>query len=255
MKITNKQGLPDVLVNAITNDPYTRGDGVYRSITELINPPQIAYLKRKYDDKLTMDIADRMYALYGRLIHQVLEDSGESVADMITEQRLFTDIFHRRISGSFDSFTYSNKTLNDYKFVSVYKMNNGVPKEYTQQLNCYAYLLSEAGTDVENLTVTTMYRDWSASRAGNKNYPDSIAQVHPVELWTRAQQKDYLEHRVYAHKSYNEELWSLNSCSPEERWERGATRQTRKQVRCESYCEVASVCPQYKVILETKYGE
>ena len=288
MEITNKTGLPEVLVDAVTNDPYSRGPDVFRSATELVGPPQIASLSRKHEDEITIDVSDRLYSLYGRLVHQLLENSssGRYDRETITEERLYarvplwygTDV---KISGSFDSFDLTTGIMSDYKFVSAWKFKDGVPKEYEQQLNIYAWLWEMNGrtTLVKGLTVTALYRDWSKPEAKrNPAYPQAMVEVHDVPLWSMDEQEAYIKERVAIHaeaeKSDDHAFW----CTAEERWATpekwavygkgkkalklhntpeeaeqhpGMVRtefRPGKSVRCESYCDVAAFCPQYKQI-------
>jgi len=307
MQITNKTGLPEVLVDAVTNDPYSRGPDVFRSATELVGPPQIASLSRKHEDEITIDVSDRLYSLYGRLVHQLLENSvvrfgNKSRRNFVTEKRLYARVplscpcpdhyngADVKISGSFDSYDLSTAIMSDYKFVSAWKFKDGVPKEYEQQLNIYAWLWQknyvgvtspapEKARLVKGLTVTALYRDWSKSEAKrNPAYPQAMVEVHDVPLWSMDEQEAYIRERVAIHaeaeKSDDHAFW----CTAEERWatpEKWAvygkgkkalklhntleeaeqdSRMVRtefrpgKSVRCESYCDVAEFCRQYKQI-------
>ena len=60
--ITNKHGLPDALVRAVQNDPYSAGQSDI-SVTALIDAPQRRVLKRKHDKEITVDVSERPHAL------------------------------------------------------------------------------------------------------------------------------------------------------------------------------------------------
>tara|TARA_Y100000310_G_scaffold116758_1_gene115427 strand:- start:594 stop:1142 length:549 start_codon:yes stop_codon:yes gene_type:complete len=180
--------------------------------------------------------------------------------------------------------------MSDYKFVSAWKFKDGVPKEYEQQLNIYAWLwqknyvgvtspFPEKARLVKGLTVTALYRDWSKPEAKrNPAYPQAMVEVHDVPLWSMDEQEAYIRERVAIHaeaeKSDDHAFW----CTAEERWTTpekwavygkgkkalklhntleeaeqhpGMVRtqfRPGKSVRCESYCDVAAFCPQYKQI-------
>ena len=69
--ITNKYGLPDSFVEAVKLDHHvTVGD---ISCTQLIDSPQIRYLKKNHD--IEEDVMDRMWALFGSAVHHILERS------------------------------------------------------------------------------------------------------------------------------------------------------------------------------------
>lgn len=72
MRITNRLGLPAALVAACQNDPYDPGDSDI-SITRLIAPPRQVALVKQYNDVLSEDVADRIWALRSQGIHSVLE--------------------------------------------------------------------------------------------------------------------------------------------------------------------------------------
>jgi len=66
---TNKHNLPDVFVQAVKLDTHiTVGD---ISTTQLIDAPQIRYLKKRHD--VVEDVMDRMWALFGTAVHHILD--------------------------------------------------------------------------------------------------------------------------------------------------------------------------------------
>lgn len=75
MKITNRANLPDSLVRAVENDPYVGGGDI--SATQLILPPQIRVLRKLHDDVLEEDVTQRIWSLLGQAIHTILERAGE----------------------------------------------------------------------------------------------------------------------------------------------------------------------------------
>ena len=220
MIITNNTGLPEVLVNMVKNDPYSRGENVYRSVTELIAPPRQVALKRKFYDQIMIDVSDQLFLIYGRLIHTLMENSAPE--DLITEERLYATVplvnNPVRISGSFDSFDAKTGTLNDYKFITVFRFMGGVvPKEYEQQLNLYAWLWEENGNDpVKNLRITALYRDFSKHKVKeDKKYPRANVEVHSVPIWSKEERLLFIMERVALHLKAEQEL---PECSVEERW-------------------------------------
>lgn len=71
MKITNKHNYPQTLVDAVSFDSHrTEGD---ISVTTLINPPQVRYLRKKYGKDQEQDVSDMIWALLGTAIHGILE--------------------------------------------------------------------------------------------------------------------------------------------------------------------------------------
>jgi len=75
-KITNKFGLPETLLNAITYDTHKTHGTI--SCTELIDAPQVRILKKKHEYET--DVVDNLYALMGTALHHILERANiESV--------------------------------------------------------------------------------------------------------------------------------------------------------------------------------
>ena len=102
MKITNRANLPDALVRAVANDPYVGGGDV--SVTTLIGPPQIHYLRHKYENDLEEDAIDRIWSLLGQAVHTILE-RAEQLG--LTEKRLYMPVGKWNLSGQFDRLVFT----------------------------------------------------------------------------------------------------------------------------------------------------
>ena len=98
VKITNKHGLPQALVNAVQNDPYDGGVADI-SVTRLIQPPQIGYLARGVE--LEEDVSERIWVLLGQAVHTILERAYQH-SDALVEQRLYTECCGWTVSGKPD---------------------------------------------------------------------------------------------------------------------------------------------------------
>lgn len=98
MILTNKLNLPKSIVNAVRNDPYTKGDA-HISVSQMIGPARKRAIEIKHSAELTEDVADRIWSLMGQIAHGILERADEHG---ITEQRLFIKRHGWTISGQFD---------------------------------------------------------------------------------------------------------------------------------------------------------
>ena len=230
MQLTNNLGLPDVLFRAIQNDKYSKGGADY-SISELINPPRMTILKQRYDDQIVEDISDKIWTLLGKAVHYILEQARE--INTLSEERLFAEIKERLASGQFDRF-YANGKIMDFKFTSAWTVVYGSRiKEWTPQLNSYAYLLRSIGFEVNELEIVAIYKDWNVPDAlQHWDYPLYESQTIPLELWSFEEQKQFLEERIELLKE-NENLPDdkLTPCNPEEMWESPTTYAVMKQGR------------------------
>lgn len=261
--ITNKHGLPAPLVNAIKNDPYSRGKSDI-SVTQLIQPPQLRRLGMGL--KTDEDASEFIWRLLGQAVHTILERAYPDTA--MTEKRLFTQVRGWTVSGQFD--VYDGGVLTDYKITSVYARDG--KKEWDNQLNLLAALCRRNGMTVSKVEIVAIFRDWRPKEALSDDYPKSQVAVIPVELWPEDQAEVYLHERVAAHQAT-----PPAPCTDEDRWlspskwalmQKGRKRaiklfdskpahlsmsdgqywEQRPGIyrRCESYCRASSVCPQWQ---------
>ncbi len=213
MKITNKYGLPQALVNAVQNDPYSRGDADY-SVTQLLQPARIVALQRSNHEKLEEDVSDRVWSLYGQIVHQILERAACESSE--NELRLFAVLGGVRVSGQIDRLIAG--TVQDFKFVTAYKFKDGCPEEFENQLNCYAALARLNGRKIDKLELVGLLRDWSKLEAKrDSRYPQAQVILVPVPLWPEKQALDFLTSRIVIHEQAKT---SLPECTPKETWER-----------------------------------
>lgn len=271
MRITNKAGLPESIVRAITNDPYEGGGDI--SVTSLIAPPQMRFLKIRHNDRLEEDAADRIWSLIGQAVHAILEriDDGS-----IKEERLYMNVSGWSVSGQFDR--YLNGSLIDYKITSVWAVKQGAKREWEEQLNLLAVLCRANGYVVNSLGITAILRDWRKNEAKQyPDYPQSQVQTIAIPVWPERKAEQFMVERVELHqRAANGEHFP---CSNEERWYRGekwaAMKKKRKSAvrlfddkesaekfvksgkadevvyrpgvyaRCEQYCSVSSFCNQH----------
>jgi len=283
MKLTNKLGLPQPIVKAVSNDGYSSGDCDI-SVTSLLKPPQMRALELRHEDQLEEDVSDRIWSLLGQVVHGILERAEETA---IAEERLYIDVDGWRVSGQMDRFLLKEGLLQDYKFITVYKIRDGVPEEYAKQLNIYAHILRKNGKTVNKLQIVAILRDWSKNqyiREGDP-YPAHQVVLLDVPIIPDEEVAAYVEERVKLHKAAASasaiELFQNFECSKEDRWAKDdvwavvktgqkkavrlfSTKETAEaflktlgaghsitfrqgeSTRCKSYCSAAPFCEQYK---------
>ena len=204
---------------------------------------------------------------------------GTGVIDdgKIREKRFHANHNGTTISGAIDLIDPTHGEVTDYKVTSAYSVKKGLKEDWEKQLNLYAWLLRQNGITANKLQIVAICRDWTKSRVGKYDYPDSMVVVLSVPMWRDGRQDDYVDQRVRVHTQE-----STIPCTPEERWARGAYQvnpthskggkprsfDTMREatdhingqktgsyiikdgdatyVRCESWCEVAPFCPQWK---------
>ena len=222
MKITNKHNLPQALVDAIKNDPYTRGVSDI-SVTQLISPVKKVSLERKHVHELEEDASGRIWSLIGQAVHTILERANSK--DLV-ERRFYLDVLGKRISGQIDALL-TDGNLIDYKVTSAWQVKSGVKDEWEKQLNICRYLIEHSGSylSIARLSVVAILRDWSKLEAQrSEDYPQSQVVMLPVKMWTSEETRKYIEERVTLHFSD-----TLPDCNSVERWQRPSVWAVMKQ--------------------------
>lgn len=226
MELTNKYGLPQPVVKALTRETYSRGKS-NRSITQLIDSPRVRILRKEHDSQISEDVSEKLWAVLGNAVHRMFEDSADETHT--TEERLFIDIEGWTISGAIDlQKDHGNGVVvMDYKTTSVWSVIFG-KVEWEYQLNCYAALVRRAkGQKVTGLKVIAIMRDWSAREAEFKpDYPKAPIVEIDVPMWTEELQDAYLEGRVRIHQQAEFDRLTgteLPECSDTERWAKDPT--------------------------------
>lgn len=276
--ITNNQNLPEVIVRAVSNDPYTKGKSDI-TVTQLIDSPRVVALHKSHGDEIVEDAADRIWSLLGQSVHSVLERAANEKD--IVEERLYHEIMGWKLGGQFDLF--SNGVLYDFKVTSVWKLvnlKNGTDPQWEAQLNTLAWLMQMNGIQPERLAIVAILRDWSKHKAKETNYPSAQCVEIEIPMWSKAQQDEYIERRIALHQRAQDNAELMPECSREERWAKddvfAVMKEGRKSalklydnfddasahalednkfhvehrkgssVRCESYCGVNKFCNQYQ---------
>lgn len=280
MKITNKLGLPAPIVQAISNDPYNPGHSDI-TCTGLIAPPRQKALMKLHADKLEIDASSRVWALVGQAVHGILERSCPE--NCLSEERLYIERCGWKIGGQYDYFDPASGLLQDYKVTSVWSVKDGAKSEWLAQLNILATIMREHGYQINQLQIVAILRDWRKSESyQNSDYPQMQSILIDIPLWSEEKCEEYIFERVRLHQMARD---NLPECSAEERWQTadiwavmkdGGKRAKKVCIseneagiycadcgaghyveyrrglskRCESYCDCAIVCDQWKKIQE-----
>ena len=290
MKLTNKAGLPETIINVLKRPEYSKGKA-HLSVTQLLNSPKIVALTQKHWNDLEQDAADMVWSLFGTAIHKVLEHGKDD--HHIVEQRIHAEIDGWNISGAIDLQIVNENgvDIRDYKTTSAWAvMNEKI--EWEQQLNLYAYLVERVKkVPVTSVGIVAIIRDWSRRDAGLKeDYPQAPIKEIPIRLWTFEEREAFIVDRIHKHAEASfamETDGEMPDCTPEEMWESQSTWAVKKaggvraksvhqseaeaQValtelgkgyeiehrpgerrRCASFCQVSAYCKQYQNYLENK---
>lgn len=284
MKLTNKHGLPQTIINVLQRPQYSKG-AAHISATELISSPRIVQLRRAHWDDIEEDAADMVWSLFGSALHNVLQHGKDE--NHIVEQRLFQTIDGWTLSGAIDlqEIMPDGIVISDYKCTSTWSVMND-KMDWQRQLNIYAWLVeSVKKVPVTALQIVAVLRDWSGREAETReDYPQAPIVVVPVPLWPMEVREAYIRKRINSH---SEALFAADTngalphCTPEDCWEKPTTYAIKKpankratlvmksleeaehqvkqlgdayvieqrpgeRTRCERFCSVAPWCEQYQ---------
>ena len=231
--ITNKHNLPQTLVNLAESRDYSRGNS-HRSITQLIDAPQISVLRMINENRITEDVVDTFWANLGSALHHITEKGADD--KHLVEERLFVDVEDWTISGAIDVQRLEDDnsiTIMDYKFTSVWAVKN--PKlDWERQLNCYAYLVeANKKVKIKELQIICFLRDWNRNNAKrDMNYPQQQIVVVPIKLWDFKERSKYVADRVRTHQEALQDYMNgkdMAECTFEEMWKREDTYAVKKK--------------------------
>lgn len=236
MNWTNRYNLPKAFVNAVTNDPYSKGDSDF-SVTELLSPPRARVLTKRHFKEIKKDVSENLWVVFGRAVHKILEENA-CTETTIPERRLSITLPHPFnkelsiiVSGGMDSYLVDGKTLQDYKTTSVFAVKDGGRREWEEQLNCYAAILRSHSIEIEKLEAVPFIKDFRASEKKwafikNENYPESPIVKLPIELWPENLAIEFMKERVRLHLEAETEL---PVCTDEEVWLKPTTYAVKKR--------------------------
>ena len=231
MKITNKLGLPQALVN-MAKQEYECEENKYR-VTSLLKGTREAILERRHHEQIEQDVSDMIWLLFGTAVHSVLEhhEVGEHE---VKEHRLKVPIGDYILSGQFDLYNAKTKTVTDTKRI-IWKVIFGDYEDWKQQLLIYSYMLKTKGYDVKQGEIIALMKDHSKAQAKRKkDYPKL-----PVKKLTfEFTEQDFLDieewlKEKFAEISEAEKLPDdeLPICTPEERFNSGDKFAVKKKGR------------------------
>lgn len=244
MKLTNKYGLPQTIVNVVNRPTYTKGKA-HLSVTEALSSPRIVQLRKRHWDELEEDVADKVWAIFGTAVHSVLEHGKDD--DHVIEQRIHSEVDGWHISGAVDlqRIEPDGITISDYKTTGAWAVMNE-KAEWEQQLNIYAWLIEkEKKMPVKKVEIVAIIRDWSRRDAQTKSgYPEAPIKVIDVKLWPYEVREEFIRDRVHAHSDAymsSEMDEDLPACTPEDMWEKPTVWAIKKtgNIRAKTLCDTA----------------
>lgn len=194
---------------------------------------------------------DRMFALYGTMMHATLEKYANPDEGDLVERRLGFRVGNTWVHGQADLYEPASKTISDYKITSVESALYSDHYEHICQLNVLRYIFRLHGYKVEKTRNIYIYRNWARRDVNREGYPQEIIQEIEVPVWSDEEVMAYIKGRVETHDAASQlPDDDLPHCTPKERWERPThwrvfkldpktgERQSRAKLRTENQSEV-----------------
>lgn len=222
MNYTNELNLPQPLVDAV------RSNHAYKehrySVTEVLGGTCEAILKRRHDKEITEDVSQRIWALFGTAVHEVLRRS-KGTETQLQENWISVPIDKGyELSGIFDLYDDATGTVTDWKTASTWKVKFGDFSDWRKQTLAYCWMLRRLGFNARRGEIVALLKDHSKRDARTKaseGYPP-----HPVYQisWDFTEEDfDQIQSDMddwfaeVMHEETVEDAY-LEPCSPEQRW-------------------------------------
>ena len=195
MIITNRQNLPQTLVNAINSHEHKSDADI--SASQLLKSPRAFWLGIRHNAEIEQDVSSMIWALFGTAVHGIAE-MGESKNSLAEEYFSKVQVGDFSVSGTAD--LYEDGIIYDWKTVSVWSLiflDDSKLAEYISQLNTYAYFFRRANMKVKGLKIVMIMRDWQKSKADfDCKYPSSQVKVLDIPLFSQYETGEYLKARI-----------------------------------------------------------
>ena len=285
MRVTNKFNLPDPIVQAVQKN-YKPTPNRY-GVTSLLKGSTQTVLERRFNDDITVDASENIWAIFGTAVHKILEQADSE--NMLKEYRIEVpagdDV--STISGVVDLYDLNTDTVIDYKTGSVWKVITNDWEDYRKQIALYAWMLNQKGYPCKRGQIVLFMKDHSKAKAKReRDYPElpvyvknfvftseELQQAHREALERILEIRclmdtptDLLppcdpESRWYTGTKYavmdgnkKKALRVLDSAEEAEEWMKEHNKGTRVDVRpgedkrCQDYCNVADFCPFWRAV-------
>ena len=214
---TNRYNVDEMIAKAVTQDVFYETPDNDISVTRLIDSPQIDILRTAHSHEITEDVSDRVWALFGNMMHELLAKVANDNA--LKEERFFGEIAGWNVSGQVD--IWEDNEVRDYKTQSVWAFTRPMRESWIMQLNFLAVLCRMNGFAVDSLKIVALCRDWREQESrDNQNYPPPVLS-RKVPLWPEDVALRIMEERVELHKLARAKQFAR--CTDEDKWTKATT--------------------------------
>ena len=217
MKVTNKYGLPQALVNAVGLTQHNK-EGCY-SATTLLHGVRETLLTKRHWDEMTVDVSDSIWTIFGTAVHLIMENQKDNT---FKEERFEIPISNSKLTGQVDCYDLENEVLIDWKTASTWKIIYQNFDDWKKQGLIYAYLLKKNRLNVKHCKFIAMLKDHSKTKAKIDNdYPSHPVSVYEFDVTENdlIQTAKFVQEKIIEiEENYNKPDDELPVCTAEERW-------------------------------------
>ena len=219
--------------------------GVY-SVTEILKPPRVVNYNRQV--QFYSSPYDLMFMALGSAFHSIVEDQQDLCPGHTFEHQLYfeapIDLGDRTITlrGQPDQYNDHTDTLCDYKTAGYYSVKllmegKWDDSDYKAQLNLYRRFKFQ---NCKQMRLVMLIKDYSR-RLKHDGIPPLVTIAVP---WIPDDELDReVKVRLYDILAGESNWMESRDCTDKERW---LNKKSGDYIRCEDYCMVKDVCPQFK---------
>lgn len=243
MKITNKHGAHESVVESFKRDEYDGHDS-FATASTLHDSVRIFWLFKKHYDEIERDVSDLTAMQDGTDFHDRMERHNrlyypEAYPDIDwswrIENRLEADVLGVTISGKYDLIDPNNNII-DYKNTKIWDIiMDNTKASYERQLNILAWLVQKNYPDLElgDLYIQYKLKDHSRTQADrDRKYPQSNLPLVKYPKWSFEEQDRYVHERVQLFIDNKDgDDSTLPPCTEEEVWASPTTYAVMKHGR------------------------
>lgn len=224
------------------------------SVTELLQPPRITILKRRYN--YAIKPMDLMFATFGTAWHLMISQTEKRLTELglndgfvFEENNYFEVQFDTphglaTLRGTPDLYLPDSKILYDFKTTKYYytmkyileKGWNGSDTTFHWQINLYRYWKYP---ETEKMYLYALIKDWNNRL---KEIIDPVAELE-VPFIDNDKLKSFTQDQINLLQKIQEEKSEPPLCDPKDFW---IQKDGKTRLRCEKYCVVNQNCDQYK---------
>lgn len=230
MILTNKQGMPDAFVKAVTLEPHNK-EGEY-SATTLLKGACETLLTSRHFDEIEVDVSDMVWAIWGQAVHAIFEKQSDAG---FKEERFEVPVLNSKVTGRVDLYDMENEVLYDWKTASVWKVKFNDFDDWKKQGLIYAWLMKKHGLNVKRCEFWALLKDHSKAEARrNSDYPFSPACKFAFDVTEKelAEIEKFIFEKIeQLEKAETVADEELSECSKDERWATDDTFAVMKEGR------------------------